>query len=474
MSDNVISYFPARACQLPSGEAARLETITVSGGDRYVITYDASTNQDAFWTIPYTPDFYQGLGTLKLVVQGCMASATSGNVKMSAALEAVTPADSLDLDATVSFDSGNTSTTAVAGTAGYLFTQTITLSNKDNLVAGDMLRIKLTRLANDAADTATGNLRVLGCSLLETTTYVDMSTHTKLIGALFSNVCQGRLTLESGVAVSSTDQTAKTNIYFTPYKGNQIALYTPYTAANYWTVFSFSELTLPLGTLTSGKNYDLFVWDDSGTVKLVATAWTNDTTRATALTLQDGVYVQNLTPQYRWVGTFRTTATTTTEDSDGKRFLVNAYNTVPRRMWKRMGTAHTYNSTTPQQANADAAMQIELINPWPNPGDFGAIAIMAEQSIECNSSSSSTDRGRTGIGENSTSAYIDPTYHLNPGVFHIVNANASDVAVRSTLNHLAYVIPRTGYSYYALLEDAPSATTISFTSGFGIEAMVNI
>ncbi len=40
-----------------------------------------------------------------------------------------------------------------------------------------------------------------------------------------AGLCEGRLTLTSGSPVVSGDQTAKTTVYFTPYKGNRISLY---------------------------------------------------------------------------------------------------------------------------------------------------------------------------------------------------------------------------------------------------------
>ena len=40
-----------------------------------------------------------------------------------------------------------------------------------------------------------------------------------------TGVCDGRLTLESGTAVPTSDQSAKTTVYLTPYQGNEIGLY---------------------------------------------------------------------------------------------------------------------------------------------------------------------------------------------------------------------------------------------------------
>jgi hypothetical protein len=176
-------------------------------------------------------------------------------------------------------------------------------------------------------------------------------------------ICQGRLTLESGVPVSTTDQTAKTTIYFTPYNGNCIGLYD----GTSWKLHTFTERSLALGTLTSGLNYDVFIYDNAGTLTLELTAWTNDTTRATALTTQDGVYVKTGATTRRYLGTLRTTSTTTTEDSggststSGKRFLWNLYNQVDRRVQSKEGGSHTYSTATWRQYGADAAMDCEFI-----------------------------------------------------------------------------------------------------------------
>lgn len=59
-------------------------------------------------------------------------------------------------------------------------------------------------------------------------------------------------------------------------------------------------------------------------------AWTDDTTRATAVTLQDGRYCKSGDKTRLLLGTFSTTSATTTEDSDRNRHLSNVYNRVTR------------------------------------------------------------------------------------------------------------------------------------------------
>lgn len=61
------------------------------------------------------------------------------------------------------------------------------------------------------------------------------------------NLCQGRLTLTSGTPVTTSDVTAASTLYFTPYGGNKITLYT----GVYWQPFTFTERSLALSGLTS-------------------------------------------------------------------------------------------------------------------------------------------------------------------------------------------------------------------------------
>lgn len=114
------------------------------------------------------PAAYAGSGTLKLDVWYMMASATTGDVRLVCAVEAVTDGDALDEDAGESFDTENTATENVPGTAGHPSKLSITLTNKDSVAAGDKVRLKLSRDANHGSeDDATGDLRFLGATLRE-------------------------------------------------------------------------------------------------------------------------------------------------------------------------------------------------------------------------------------------------------------------------------------------------------------------
>jgi hypothetical protein len=213
--------------------------------------------------------------------------------------------------------------------------------------------------------------------------------------SMFSGFCQGRLTLTTATPVTSSDVTGATTMYFTPYKGNLLALY---DGSALWKVYPFTELSLALGTLTSSIPYDVFVYDNSGTPTLEFTAWTNDTTRATALTTQNGVYVKTGATTRRYLGTFRTTSTTQTEDSFAKRFVWNYYNRVERPMRVIEGTdSWAYTSATWRQANGSTANQLDFV--------VGVNEVKVDAVVSASSASSSTDIvRRTGIGLDATAA----------------------------------------------------------------------
>lgn len=291
-----------------------------------------------------------------------------------------------------------------------------------------------------------------------------------------------RLTLESGVGVSTSDQTGKSTIYWTPYGGNQFALYN----GSSWREYTSTELSLSLSGLTPFRLYDIFVYDNSGVLTLEALGWTapssaaitgctNATpavvtsnghglavddlvyisgvggstgincatgvpwrikavtantftlqtlaavdvaaggaytsggtwykvttggTRATALATQDGVLVQTGALTKRYLGTFCTTSATTTEDSVGKRFVVNYHNRRWRKMSASNTTGHTYNGGF-RQWNNDFAHRIWCALP-------DAATLSPAGFVQATPGSGSI--GSLGLGLNSPTTQYDYAY----------------------------------------------------------------
>ncbi len=178
------------------------------------------------------------------------------------------------------------------------------------------------------------------------------------IGTAAVRRCDGRLTLTTAVPVTTADVTAATTLYWAPYAGSQVALYDG--AA--WAMYTFTEKSIAVPATTS-QMYDVFVYNNAGTLTLELTAWANDTTRATALTKQDGVLVKTGATTRRYLGSFRTTGVSgQTEDSVLKRHVWNYYNRVPRSLLRRESTSSwAYNSATIRQANNSASNQVDVV-----------------------------------------------------------------------------------------------------------------
>lgn len=89
---------------------------------------------------------------------------------------------------------------------------------------------------------------------------------------------QGRLTLVTGVPIMTSDQTAKSHVYYTPYVGPNVPLYDG-SNWGFQTVSSDLDMTLDTTNQLAEKIYDLFVWNNSGTISIGAgPAWTNAST----------------------------------------------------------------------------------------------------------------------------------------------------------------------------------------------------
>lgn len=180
-------------------------------------------------------------------------------------------------------------------------------------------------------------------------------------------ISQGRLTLTSGVPITTADVTAATTVYFTPYAGNTVALYT----GTAWVLKTLTEVSLSLSGVVATTPYDIFLYDNAGALTLERLAWATQTTRSTALVLQDGVYVKSGATTRRYLGTIFASANDQCEDSLQKRFVWNFYHRVPRPLERKDSTGSwTYTTAAWRQANGAAANQVEVIAGDPTPIDI--------------------------------------------------------------------------------------------------------
>lgn len=207
----------------------------------------------------------------------------------------------------------------------------------------------------------------------------------------------GRLTTESGEPVSTSDRTSQSTIYYTPFIHDQIVLWD----GSDWRPYTFTETNLALSGLTSGKPYDVFGYVSSGVLAIELLVWTDDTTRATAVTLQDGRYCKSGDKTRLLLGTIYTTGTTTTADAAATRYVGNVYNQQARRLFScpaysdgNTVTSYSHTATSWAEANGGTGSRVSYVLPLPAMATIGIQAVGDPGGV--------TSIG-AGVGEDSTS-----------------------------------------------------------------------
>lgn len=273
--------------------------------------------------------------------------------------------------------------------------------------------------------------------------------------APFGKVPGGRLTLESGVPVPITDQSAKTRLFYTPYVHDQLWLYDGSSINRY----TFSEFYLDAPSLTAGKNYDVFCYPNGSTPTLeLSAAWSTDTARADALAWQAGLgWVKSGAATRFWLGTIRASATNQMSMTFGSpgtacnAYLWNAHNRVPcGLMYADTTNSWTYTTATWRLKNNSTVNQFNVICGLPS-------------SILCfdNTISQNTGAGNgrnTGFGVDATNAISDGClvgFASSPS-----NENTQHKAMlRSVLS--------SGYHYVAGLERSSATGTTTWYGDAG-------
>src|SRR3990167_6798256 len=132
---------------------------------------------------------------------------------------------------------------------------------------------------------------------------------------------------------------------------------------------TFAEISVSVPA-TTNTLFDIFAYNNAGTLTLETTNWTNDTTRATPIVLQNGVYVKSGATTRRYLGTGRTTgASGQTEDSykgnhqsGGRRLLWNYYNRVLWHLAVIDTTDNwTYTTAAWRQANGNVGNLVDCV-----------------------------------------------------------------------------------------------------------------
>jgi hypothetical protein len=176
-----------------------------------------------------------------------------------------------------------------------------------------------------------------------------------------------RLTGVSATPVMVADSSSLSTIYLAQYTGNAIALY---DGANWQLIAPAAEPSLAVTGRTTDLPFDVFAYNNAGTVTLEFLDWTSATARATGLTRVDGVWTKTGDATRRWVGSCRARSATTFHwvlSGDGasgptKIDLFNADNRVEvNGLHKETTDTWTYTTATIRQARGSTNNQIDVM-----------------------------------------------------------------------------------------------------------------
>jgi hypothetical protein len=288
---------------------------------------------------------------------------------------------------------------------------------------------------------------------------------------------QGRLTLTSGVPLLAVSVTAGTTVYYSPYKGNQIPIPDGSGVGMVNAVFTeLSQLTTDAtkspAAVTANSCYDVYVWNDAGTVRATRGAkWTSCLTRGASAAISrnsSGFLVNSVTvtngpaaSQGIKVGSISSNAGSTIDYIFGgpasggvaaRMEVCNDFNREPIvTQVVDSGASYTYSSATVRQARGSANMQASVM--FCTATDSANVAYQTE----CATVATANDGCDTGLGFDSLTTFgtgrvrsLAPAASVftsgqniasiwQPGVgVHVLSANESSVgAVANTFNNAA-------------------------------------
>lgn len=226
-------------------------------------------------------------------------------------------------------------------------------------------------------------------------------------GVDYSNPCTYRITTQSGVAVSPSDRTSQGTVYLASFQlGNRLLV-----PRNWWydsfDVHSPADSSLTWAVSgSSGDIKDLYVWNDDGVLtEVLSPAWASSTSRGTGAgtaeqTTLFGIVVNAQTigampaGAGTYVGTIRLTGTNVTEDSEANRFVMPAYNKIPRSI----------RSTDDQQRSTSSTSYIQVGSVQVSFLTDGKQSVMVEGTSNCWTSANNI-YGELLIGSGTTTAH---------------------------------------------------------------------
>lgn len=346
--------------------------------------------------------------------------------------------------------------------------------------------------ANDdnTAGTIPGTIRdpVTAANILRVN--ADGSINATIAGVVGSSISQpgGRLTLVTATPVLTSDQTAKSTVFYDSYIGNSVPIYNGTSTAP--VLIGSDQISLALNTTdnTSTNLYDIFAFSSSGTLTLgTGPAWTSATARSAAISLKNGIWTNTASIALRAGGallatvaanqaTYLGTIYCTANGQTGMAFkpaaasggtnnilgLYNAYNRV--RVIARSQdstTSWSYNSATWRVANG-AGTGSGLLNRISYVDGLAQSFVGGDYTVACQNSTTANNAPAIGLNQDATTGA--------PDSIAIMEAGSTAAAAFSSVNSISTNgswSPSLGFHFIQAMEQAANAGTGTF---FGVNA----
>jgi hypothetical protein len=213
---------------------------------------------------------------------------------------------------------------------------------------------------------------------------------TALSPSAFPDAPQGRLTLTSVTPVMTSTVSGANTVYYTPYKGQAVPLFNGTTTIMTDTGGELSQLTTDSTksptAVAASSCYDMFVWNDSGTIRCTrGAAWSNQTARGYTLSRQKGILTNPATitngpaaNRGTYVGTIASNGSSLIDwiyggsASGGTAAFFGVWNAFNRvDIFTEVidsGTGYTYTTATTRSANNSVGNRISFVSGFPEDG----------------------------------------------------------------------------------------------------------
>lgn len=341
------------------------------------------------------------------------------------------------------------------------------------ILVGNVAALPNSFLATMAANTIKANSTGSTAVPTDATLGSGLSFSSNALSLSLVGTPQGRLTLTSATPVLITDTAAQSTVYYTPYIGNLIPIY---NGTNF-VLTTFAELSMVMSGANFAANaiYDLFVVNDSGTVRLgIGPVWSTLTAGSgargsgagtTELQLLQGMLTNKVTMTLRY-GASSTVSVSANQATyvgsifmDGTNSQVschvsygqsrkwgiwNAYNRVPIAMLCGDGTASwVYGTATTREARGQTTNIISVFTGLPEE----QFALSFYQNIN-----GQGNAGLIGVGWNSTTAFLG----YSASIAGVNNSSGNSTAMATTQ------VPAIGVNVVAALENASGGANVVF------------